>query len=184
MTEEKVVYSAMPIDREWGIAGLFRESTACRLEWNGNYNGGGFQKNELTHLSSSYSLGGKVMGSATSAEYHATETLKGGIGEVLIFNKTLNYDDKWRIYAYLLSKWFNYTVLDALHMTTDTRLMAASAAHMVIDQDIKNAIPDPTIIENITYFDELLYILGKEYQIKVINMKILRPSMVLIVNIS
>jgi len=87
------------------------------------------------------------MGSATSAEYHATETLKGGIGEVLIFNKPLNYDDKWRIYAYLLSKWFNYTVLDALHMTTDTRLMAASAAHMVIDQDIKNAIPDPTIFK-------------------------------------
>jgi len=160
ITEEQAVYSAMPIDREWGIAGLFRENNSYRLEWNGNYNGGHFPKKELTHLSSSYSLGGKVMGSSTSADYHATDTLKGGIGEVLIYNKPIKYEDKWKIYAYLLSKWFDYVVLDASNMTTDTRLMAASASELIINDEIKDAVSNPTLLENIKYFDELLFIMG------------------------
>jgi hypothetical protein len=158
--ETQVVYGAMPIDTEWGIAGLFREANDCRLEWNGSYNGGRFHHQELTKLSSTYSLGGKVMGSATSSDYHAMDMLKGGIGEVLIFSKPFTYKEKWQIYAYLLGKWFDYVVLDASDMTTDTRLMAASASSMIIDDELKNALSNPGLAENIHYFDELLFYLG------------------------
>jgi len=102
------------------------------------------------------------MGSSRSADYHATDTLKGRIGEILIFNKPIKYEDKWKIYAYLLSKWFDYVVLDASDMTTDTRLrlMAASASELIINDEIREAVYNPTILENLTYFDELLFIMG------------------------
>jgi hypothetical protein len=156
ISEDKAIYSAMPIDKQWGIAGLFKNTSIQRLEWNGHYNGGRYPIQDMTQLSISHSLGGKVMGNPTSVNYHTTDLLNGALGEVLVFNKSINFENKWRIYAYLLSKWFDYIVLDVSNMTINTRQMATSAAEIGFSEEYNSILNSFPFISDLSEYDQLL----------------------------
>lgn len=160
--ETRAIYSAMPIDANWGIAGLFQNNGSLRMEWNGDYIGGLNEQHELTRLSASHAVGGKTLGSAASQDYRSTNLMSGGVGEMLIFKKPLQHQKKWRIYAYLLGKWFDFIVLDGTDQTTDARLMAASAAATRINQEIIDAMGDPVIADQHVYYHELLLEFGDQ----------------------
>jgi hypothetical protein len=156
ITEDQAIYSGMPIDKLWGIAGCFQNAGTQRLEWNGHYNGSQYPVQEVTQLSISHALGGKIIGNSTSANYHVTDTLNGALGEILIFNKYINYEKKWQIYTCLLSKWFGYVVLDASNMTTNTLHMATSAAEMDVSEEYMSVSNNIPFIKNLTRHDTLL----------------------------
>jgi hypothetical protein len=127
------LYSAMAVGNDWGIAGLFLDEKGGRIDWNGRLagvEGEDIAASDVGSWPTSRSLGGKMKGSAYESGYQLVKPFKGHLAEILALNCGLCLAEKWRIYGYLYSKWFDYLLVDHSATTHNTVVASATASRL------------------------------------------------------
>ncbi len=115
-SENAVVYGNTNIKDTWTILNATRQNGQSRIYLDGVWTGGPFAQPEVTALSTDPVIGAKNewIWDFTNEEWRfdASRVFTGAIGEMLVFDRELPETRKWRIHAYLLSKWFGHVVGD------------------------------------------------------------------------
>ena len=126
------VYGNHEIREQWVLVTAWEESGLMTVELNGTGSGGPHPQRETTEFGSLPVIGGKHI-----ARYDAglgrdvvtmEEPFEGYLGELMVFNRSLNDVERERINYQLLSKWFGWVMLDGSEEFRDLTWRVASSA--------------------------------------------------------
>ena len=115
-TSASAVYGNRDVKNEWVLSTVRRKGGMTEIDVNGLWAGGPFFLNEVTHLGSDPVLGGKNDWTWNFTlqewEFKASKQFEGQLAEILVYDKHLPETKRWRVDAYLFSKWFGHVVSD------------------------------------------------------------------------
>lgn len=127
--ENATVYGNINVKDRWTILNTTRENGQSRIYLDGVWTGGPFAQSQVTALSTDPVIGAKNewIWNFTHEEWRfdASSIFTGAIGEILVFDQNMSETKKWRIHAYLLSKWFGYLVGDFSYASKPVTLDAS-----------------------------------------------------------
>ncbi|MER2493058.1 hypothetical protein [Catenovulum sediminis] len=153
------VYGTRTVSKDWNVAALFIDDQSTSLELNVKNSGVNHATQQQSadgdpsniNWGTSRTIGGKMIGSANDDNYQMQDPFTGSLGEVVMLNCGDCKSEKWRVYAYLYSKWFDRIVVD--HSQTTYAVNARSA--------VANFIGAPSDAdEEYESLDEAIYYLG------------------------
>ncbi|MBF0452064.1 MAG: type I secretion C-terminal target domain-containing protein [Candidatus Magnetomorum sp.] len=128
--ESTAVYSNKRIDNELIMTTVTRKGDQSFIDINSIWSGGPFSYNETSALATDPTMGGKNIWqwNFTNMAWNSTVSgaMNGLFAEMLVFDRSLEYMEKWRIYAHLLGKWFNYIISDYSQATRDMKIASIS----------------------------------------------------------
>jgi len=128
--ETNVIYSHRKVANEWIMATITRSDGQLFIDINGLWTGGPFSYDEDILLPGDPSIGGKNIWSwdfnHLKWNSEISGLMDGQFAEMLIYDRTLPYLEKWRIYAHLQGKWFGAVISDNSHASKDIQVMAVS----------------------------------------------------------
>ncbi|WP_016955191.1 Calx-beta domain-containing protein [Catenovulum agarivorans] len=152
------IYGTRAVAKDWSVVSLFVADGAAMLELNGRDSGfsyasahAGSEDPSNVTWGTSRTIGGKMIGSANDENYQMLHPFKGSLGEVLMLNCGDCKAEKWRVYAYLYSKWFDYVVIDHSQTTYAVNAQSSLASYIGVPTDESG---------NYSSLDEALYELG------------------------
>ncbi|MBF0451508.1 MAG: type I secretion C-terminal target domain-containing protein [Candidatus Magnetomorum sp.] len=128
--ESTAVYSNKRVDNDWVLATVTRCDNQTTIDINSVWTGGPFAYEETTELPNDPLMGGKNIWKwdFNNLEWlgNVRGVMNGLFAEMLVFDRPLNYMEKWRIYAHLRGKWFADVISDNSQSARDVKLMAIS----------------------------------------------------------
>ena len=128
--ESTTVYSNKRVDTDWVMATITRKDGHSFIDIDTMWTGGPFAYEETTELSNDPIMGGKNIWKWNFNQLawvgNVSGVMDGFFAEMLVFERDMQYMEKWRIYAHLRGKWFGNVVCDHSQSTRDIEIMAVS----------------------------------------------------------
>ncbi len=161
-SENAVVYGNTNIKDAWTILNATRQNGQSRIYLDGVWAGGPFAQPEVTALGTDPVIGAKNEWiwnfTDDKWQFDASRVFTGAIGEMLVFDRELPETKKWRIHAYLLSKWFGHVVGDfsdaSKPVTFDGGRLAAEMALNAYLYDLAHSDLDGMLAALTAHFPE------------------------------
>ncbi len=138
------VYGNHEIRERWTLVTAWEEAGLMTLQLDGGWAGGPHAQRELTDFGSGPLLGGRQMVSFDPVLGRQVVTIEepfeGLLGEVLVFNRSLDDVERERINFQLLSKWFGWVLLDGSEEFRDLNWRVASSP-LTLEQYRNSFVP-------------------------------------------
>lgn len=126
-----VVYGNHDIHDRWSLVTAWADQGLLTMQLNGGWVGGPHPQGETAEFGSDPLIGGRSLFETdpNTGEPHQSvdEPFEGCIGEILVFNRTLEDVERERINYQLLSKWFGWVLLDGSEEFRDLNWRVASS---------------------------------------------------------
>jgi len=128
--DTNTIYSHRKVVNEWIMATITRNNGKLYIDIDGLWTGGPFSYDEDTVLPGDPSIGGKNIWSwdFNTLKWNSdlSGIMNGQFAEMLIYDRTLPYLEKWRIYAHFQGKWFGHVIVDNSQAPRDVEIMAVT----------------------------------------------------------
>lgn len=121
------IVSALAAQDDIRIASVHTDMGLTQLEYGGVQVGGPKIQSAGESVIASSLVGFGIANRASDDKPGYVEPFDGGIGEFIVFPQTLDGNDRWRVNAFLMSKWQDHVVFDASEAASAVSLSVVNA---------------------------------------------------------